>query len=227
MVAALLAAWACIALADPNQDQSGSRPPLGNNPHPVIWGGQQSKPAAAASQPSTAKPTDNGNHDRPQQGVGHAYSYVGGYAPYIGGSYSYDPYGGYQYPYYPSLYGSYLPPAYLPAEEVYGPRAAQRFIGMDNQSPPKPNANAIQDDEAPSQREAWNGGRIPGRRTGLEAHRVRRCPVRQTGILGCQPELSRCLASAPQLAEAWFRQGFAMIAIGRYDLAVAAIRRPG
>ena len=31
--------------------------------------------------------------------------------------------------------------------------------------------------------------------------------------------------SAPQLADAWFRQGFALSAIGRYDLAVAAIKR--
>ena len=31
--------------------------------------------------------------------------------------------------------------------------------------------------------------------------------------------------NAPQLADAWFRQGFAMAAIARYDLAVGAIKR--
>ena len=31
--------------------------------------------------------------------------------------------------------------------------------------------------------------------------------------------------SAPQLADAWFRQGFALSAMGRYDLAVTAIKR--
>ena len=226
MAAVFLAAWVCVAVADPNQHQPGSRPPLGNNPNPVIWGGQQPKPAQPAPQPP-ARPADDAHRDHGRPWFGRSYYYFGGYAPYVGGLYGYDPYaGGYSYPYYPPLYSPYLPPVYLPAEEVFGPRAAQRFLDADDQSRPKLRANIIQDDEAPEPKR--------GTERGTNSQAVARAwkfiafgdaRFANQEYSDANQRYRAASRSAPQLAEAWFRQGFAMLAIGRYDLAVAAIRR--
>ncbi len=235
MAAALLAAWTCTAFADPNQDQSGARPPLGNNPNPVIRGGQQPRPAQAAPQPPArpaqpapqppAKPADDAHRDHGQPSSGRPSYYIGGYSPYLSGFYGYDPYG-YQYPYYPPLYSSYLPPLYLPAEDLFGPRAAQRILGGDNPPRPKPNANVIVDDEGSEPKrgvERGTNSQAVTRAWKLIAFGDARFARQEYS--DANQRYRDASRTAPQLADAWFRQGFAMIAIGRYDLAVAAIRR--
>lgn len=153
-LAATLAGW---AFADP-PDRNKPRPPLGANPHPVTWGGQ--RPAKPAAQP-VAKPAANrtGEHHhggsqpyfygyrvyRPGVIAGFGYPNYS-YDPYYGYGYSYDSYGSYGYPYqYPysystPYYNNYYynpPPIFMPAEQLFGPLAVQRFLGVDNWSRPQ------------------------------------------------------------------------------------------
>ncbi|MDZ7617652.1 MAG: hypothetical protein U1E05_11645, partial [Patescibacteria group bacterium] len=59
---------------------------------------------------------------RPPYSPGYPYPVSPGYYPV------YPDY----YPVYPGWYSPYPPPIYLPAEELYGPRAVQRFMGVDH-----------------------------------------------------------------------------------------------
>ena len=226
MAAAVLAAmlgsgW---ALADPPSRQDKPRPPLGNNPHPVTWGGQ-----------------------RP-----HYYVYYpNGLSGYPHGAYGYDRYHGYGYGYdsypYASPYYYSPPPIFLPAEQLYGPLAMQRFMGVDHWFRPQPKVNVKVNVIVPPARDN-NGVAAAGPDKGIAPPAPqKKLPDRGTSpqsnnlawkFLGYGDALfgqqkyaeandryRKASRSAPQLADAWFRQGFAMAAIGRYDLAVGAIKR--
>jgi hypothetical protein len=224
--------WIGIAVADQNQGENTPRPPLGNNPHPITWGGQPSKPSQPAVQSPAGKQGDHADRGRSAESTGHASS-SGGYAPYLGGPYVWDPYyGSYRYPYgYLPLNDSYLPPVYFPSDEFYGPRAVQRLLGADSQSRPGADVNIIQrplrdDDEAPEPKK--------GAQRGTNAHALAMA-WRYIGFGDARfaeqrySEASQryhtASGDAPQLADAWFRQGFAFIAEGRYDQAAIAMKR--
>ena len=221
LAVACLAAWACSAVADPNQGQAGPRPQLGTNPNPIIWGGQPAKPQPAP-QPPPAKPAP------PVTPPAWAYGryIVGGYAPYVGGACGYDPYTGYQYPYvYPPISGTYYLPPVL-SDDIFGPGAAQRFVAPGDQSRPKPNAGIFRDDDANEPKR--------GAERGTNAQALARAGkflsygdarFAKQEYLDANDRYREASRSAPQLADAWFRQGFALVAIGRYDAALAAIRR--
>ena len=218
LAAAFLAAvWINVAVADPNQEQTNPRVPLGNNPHPVIWGGQQSKPAQPAPQPPSGRP----------------YYFFGGYSPYIGGAYGCDPYyGGYRYPYAYPLYDSYLPPLYLPPDELFGPRAAKRFIGVDDQSRLRPNGNIILSPSRDNNDEAVEPKKGAQRGTNAQAVALAWKLIGFGDARFAEQKYSEAnqryrtaSGNAPQLADAWFRQGFALAALGRYEQAVGAIKR--
>jgi len=233
MAAAVLAAmlgggW---ALADPPSRQDKPRPPLGNNPHPVT----------------------RGNHN---DGVPRPHYYVyypNGLNGYPYDAYGYNPYRGYGYGYgydsypYASPYYYGPPPIFLPAEELYGPLAMQRFMGVDHWFRPQPKVNVKVNVTVPPARD---NDRVAaaGQDKGIAPPAPRKTlPDRGTSpqsnnlawkFLGYGDALfgqqkyaeandryRKASRSAPQLADAWFRQGFAMAAIGRYDLAVGAIKR--
>ena len=150
-VAFLTAIWTVSAIADPNPTDANSRPPLGNNPNPIIWGGQPSKPTPPArpappAQPP-AKPADSGDHDRWQHGA--IRPYFGGLFPYFSGAFVVGP--------YYSGYQSYLyayPPLYVPFEGAYG-TPVRPFVGAGNNAGASPRDN---DDEAPEPKKGANRG---------------------------------------------------------------------
>jgi tetratricopeptide (TPR) repeat protein len=254
MAAAVLAAMLAggWALADPPSRQDKPRPPLGNNPNPVIWGGQQqAKPAAPAPKPPAKSAGDNHNHN---DGVYRPH-YYGVYYPnglngYPYGTYGYDAYRGYGYGYDSYLYGSPYyyspPPIFLPAEELYGPLAMQRFMGVDHWFRPQPKVNVKVNVTVPPARDnkvaaaGQDKGiappapqkKLPDRGTNPQSNNLAWKFLGYGDALFGQQKYAeandryrKASRNAPQLADAWFRQGFAMAAIGRYDLAVGAIKR--
>ncbi len=224
-VAFFAVAWTNAAVGEPHSGRIRPHPPLGNNPHPVIWGGQQVRPASPAPQPPAGR---SAHHHGPRHGYNHSYYFVRRYYPYPGYVYGYDPYYGYGYP-YPYAYL----PLYLSAEALYGPRAVQRFMGVADGFQPRPDANIIAppaggnvEADAPEPKKAVE------RATNTQANAL---AWRFIGFGDAQfaaqkfadanQRYRKASQSAPQLADAWFRQGFALSAIGRYDLAVGAINR--
>lgn len=163
----------------------------------------------------------------------------GGYGGYYGGWY-----GGYGYA---GPWGGFYPPVVLPAETMYGPGAVRRMMGVDPPlgtpiiqqttivaSSPKPvlpgNNNGF-GANAPA-----NPNRVPPPPMNLAAtnpatqQRARK--IVDTGDAAFQQQrfgdaLSNykdATRAAPDLAETYFRQAAAAVALGRYDDAVAAIK---
>jgi tetratricopeptide (TPR) repeat protein len=118
---------------------------------------------------------------------------------------------------------------YLPAETLYGPEAVKRFMGLDRLSPPPviPQVIAVvkdEDDEEPNRPVArasnqrslnlgWRfigfGDARFGKREYADAYQHYR----------------KAAQAAPALADAYSRQGHALIALGRYEQAAKAIKR--
>ena len=136
-------------------------------------------------------------------------------------------------PYYRYVYRFAYLPLYLSAEALYGPRAVQRFMGVADGFQPRPDANIIAppaggnvEADAPEPKKAVE------RATNTQANAL---AWRFIGFGDAQfaaqkfadanQRYRKASQSAPQLADAWFRQGFALSAIGRDDLAVGAINR--
>jgi tetratricopeptide (TPR) repeat protein len=202
------------ALADQNPAQNPNRPPLGTNPNPITWGG---KPA----QPPATKPAA-------PQGVNNTSG--GTVYPYPNGSYIYDPsYGGYQY--YPNGYSPVYqyPPVYAPPDEMYGPQATQRTLGIDNQSRSKSNvagSSLRRDDEAAEPKKESERG-TGAQSTALAWKYIGYGDARfaEQKYADANERYRTAARTAPQLADALFRQGFALLAMGHYDQAVAVIKR--
>ena len=152
----------------------------------------------------------------------------------------YPAYPGY-YPVYPGWYSPYPPPVYLPAEELYGPRAVQRFMGVENwfqQSPSPSTTNIIiqgggrqagdaadgvadpDDDAKPIRATNQNALNLAWRFLGFgDAH------FANAKYADANARYRKAATAAPQLADCYFRQAYALIAMGRYDLAVGALQR--
>jgi tetratricopeptide (TPR) repeat protein len=169
-----------------------------------------------------------------------------GYAsPYIGYPYVYG-----VWPYYLDTgtgpLGPFVaPPLYVPAEQFgYGPQAVRQFMGLNPVAPPVVNHNII---IAPGGRNAGNAAnrvlgdngntRIPAanpriRESNAEArNRARQfiefgdAQFRDRNLAGAYDRYKKAAEAAPDLADAWFRQGHALADLGRYDQAAAAFRR--
>lgn len=236
ITAALVAAAGIkTAVADPSQDLAHPRLPLGNNPYPVIWGGQPPRPASPAVPPPAGRPVGGRDHDRLRHDGVQTYYFFGGGTPYVGGPYGYSVYYGgnpalYGWPpYYDSYsYYSYLPPLYLPPDELFGPRAMQRFLGVDGQAGPAPNVILPPRDQS----EPPEPKKASQRRTNTQSvaqgwRHIHLGDARfaEQKYAEANQRYRTASGSAPQLADAWFRQGLALLALGRYDQAVAAIKR--
>lgn len=165
--------------------------------------------------------------------------------PYWGGAYrvptpypyAYPPYPGY-YPPYPVWYPPYyLSPVYLPAEELYGPRAVQRFMGVDHWFQQPQRTVIIQGDAGQATEPAAAPADVPdeakpGRATNPQALNLAwrflgfgDAHFANQNYAEANDRYRKAASAAPQLAESYFRQGYALLAMGRYDLAVRAIRR--
>ncbi|HID76017.1 MAG TPA: tetratricopeptide repeat protein [Planctomycetaceae bacterium] len=136
------------------------------------------------------------------------------------------------YPYWPYYYpGSvYYAPLIIPPEWLYGPQAIRRFMGWDYyRAPVVPNIVVLGKD-AKGGADAQQRGQLRG--TGERSvalgwkfigygdkhfarQRYREAYQRYKSATGV----------APRLGAAWLRQTFALIAMGRYELAAKALKR--
>lgn len=155
--------------------------------------------------------------------------------------YPYPAYPGY-YPPYPGYYPPYyLPPVVLPAEELYGPGAVQRFMGVDHwfqpQQPqsqppviiqrdvgeaaqPQPQPAAEPDEEKPGRATNRHALNLAWRFLGFgDAH------FGNQNYSEANDRYRKAATAAPLLADSYFRQGYALMAMGRYEHAVRTIRR--
>jgi tetratricopeptide (TPR) repeat protein len=224
LMVAFLAAASTVAAADPNAAQARPRPPLGNNPHPVIPGGQQPKPVSPAQKPP-GRSADQTDRDHSHHGSGRSYYLPGGYYSYADAACGCGPYYVYSYPYA-------YPPLYVSSEDLYGPRAMLRFMGADNGSQFQPVANITPTMNEDVRVDAPAPKPPADRPINPQATALARRFIKFGDALFIDQKFSeannryrKASQSAPQLADTWFRQGFALSAMGRYDQAVAAIQR--
>lgn len=141
-------------------------------------------------------------------------------APY---PYSY-PYG-YIDPYYPGPI--VLPPLFLPAETLYGPLAVRRFMGLDTvpaQQPPVIIANK------PANQGPVAKPRVRISNAAMKAQAGKFIAFGDANFAkqNYNSALERYRSAsqtAPDVAEAYLRQGFALVAMGRYEPAARAMRR--
>ena len=145
-------------------------------------------------------------------------------------------YSGYGWPYYPPGYGYgpvYYPPVWMPAEHLYGPQAVQRFMGA--RPPPGAARGAsvvavLENGEKQQEEDKKKKPNLRGtNRQSLDlawrfigfgdAH------FENQKYLDANQRYRKATQAAPQLADARFRHGCALIALGRYDAAAKAIKR--
>lgn len=140
-------------------------------------------------------------------------------------SYAYPAYG---YPVYGYAYPFALPPLYLPAETLYGPEPVKRLMGIDNWAGAPPAADLAVNRtgfDAPPEAKPPRGS---NRESVALAQRFIGFGDANFGSQRWNEALQRFRKAAeisPGLADAWFRQGYALLALGRYEAAAKAIRR--
>ena len=213
----LAVAWAAI-MAEPNSAAARPHVPLGSNPYPVIWGGQQARSIQPAPRPPAGRSGDRGGHDGYRRhNSGRSYHYVPSVSyRSVGGFWGYNAYG-YGYPYV----CPYASPLWLSTEGFFGPPVVRQFgDGNDGLLLPRDRADVPEPKKA------------VGRATNAESiARARRfigfgdAQFAQQKYSAANERYRKAAQSDPQLADAWFRQAFALSAIGRYKQAVAAIQR--
>ncbi len=148
------------------------------------------------------------------------YAYPYGYDPY----YAYPP--GYLYPPPHFNYWSGAP-LHLPAETLYGPEVMKRMMGVAPQIRPNTNVivvpeNKADADEEPAVPRASNARSVALGRRFIEFGDAQFLDQKFTTAYLRYKE---AVKAAPLLADAWFRQGFALVASGRYEWAARAIKR--
>jgi|GEM_PF-3916478 len=141
----------------------------------------------------------------------------------------------YLFPYapYPSdiVYPGWYSPLYMPAERVYGPEAVKRFMGLDRPNVVLQGSNFLEpaieeehvtDDIGRRDQRATNRDAVAlGRRfIGFGDARFANQQYRDA-----YQSYRRASQAAPRLAEAYFRQCYALTSMGSYSTAVTALRR--
>jgi tetratricopeptide (TPR) repeat protein len=219
----LFASW--TSAGEPRQPPGHRQPPpAAPGDHPIVRPGMHQPPGHVV-RPSA--PLWREHAWRPPYLYPYSYSYP---YPY---SYAYP----YAYPYYyaPPYYSglNVLPPVWLPAESLYGPQAVRQFMGADALTAPRPNVNIIAPGGSGAQKaDAGNQPKPTLRGTNREALEL---AWRHIGFGDADFENQKYSEAnrhyrqaadvAPQVAEAYARQGYAMAALGRYDAAAKAFRR--
>ncbi len=136
-----------------------------------------------------------------------------------------------------AVYGEYyLPPVFTPAELAYGPLAVERFLGVRRDgvvAPPAiPPAAGLPVPAEPADDEDRVERFAPKLRKSNDSARqlARRFVAFGDALFEqqrCHEALQRyksAIEAAPDLAEAYYRQGFALIAVSQYRLAAKALR---
>lgn len=202
------------------------RQPLGNNPHPVTWTSTKPQPAAPSPAPRANAPANHSDHDRSdrdhhQDGHdgphAHIYRYV--YIPYYG-------YDGYYYPY------AYSPAWWYSMGAGFGPEGTLQFMGLANveqqerdgdvDRAPRPPAPA----DPPPARVAANPAANAGASELAQKYIAYGDALfAKQKYVEANERYRKAARTSPQFAAAWFRQGFALAAIGRCDMAAAAVKR--
>jgi tetratricopeptide (TPR) repeat protein len=214
--------WAVAAPQKPRQ-------PLGNNPHPVTWTSTK-RPAAPPRVTTPAAPSHSvpARHDH-----GHDHWYPRDRYVFVPYYYGYGDNFGYRYGYDDDSYYYTYPQFWYSTAPGYGPQGMHQFMGWNNGAqfaqnddgvpPPARQANLA--DEPQTKRGA-------DRATNAHSNEIARKFIAYGDALFAQQKYTeandryrKAARSAPQLADAWFRQGFALAAVGRCDLASAAVKR--
>jgi tetratricopeptide (TPR) repeat protein len=222
LVAILGGGWAAAATKSATERV---RQPLGNNPHPVIWSSTRPKPATPPPQSRIVPARNPGrnvwHHDADRHHDGHNdygwYGRPGVYVPYYWNYYPYASYG-----YWPSL----------DAFGLGSVEQEQSPLGdVDNAEQPWPNGGAAVAEPPPAVDPPEPKGRAD-RATNAHQDELASKYIGYGDTLFAKQKYAeaneryrKAARSAPQAAAAWFRQGFALAAIGRYDQAAVAIKR--
>jgi tetratricopeptide (TPR) repeat protein len=229
---AWIAATASLDFASAEERNNDHRRSMGNlRPDHRTAG-----PAVQGSPPPESWRRQARMHHRPAQ-PGHYPSYDSGYGyghsgHYYSPGYGYDPYyvdpyRRYPYPAYPPYYWRYPPPLYIPAETLYGPEAVKRFMGADRMSPAAANPRIVvirrdnDEDEAPAQR-ARNARTVElaWRFIGFgDAHFANR------RYADAYQRYRRAAEAASTVATAYFRQGYALVALSNYEQAARVLKQ--
>lgn len=135
---------------------------------------------------------------------------------------------GYYDPYYGPLIGFgngpiYLPPYWASAESLYGTQPITRLMGVNSSSGGSPDV-ALENDPPPKRKKARETNAQTKAQAGkfLSFGDARFAKQKYSQAL----ERYRTAAQlAPDVAEIFLRQGFALIALGKYELAPGALRR--
>jgi len=161
--------------------------------------------------------------------VGYSRSYVG-FPSYYSRANCGSSYGLFGTYYNPTLrYSSYyLPPVYYPAELAYGPQAVKQFMGLDRNFGLRSYGSLS---TVPAT-ESSDDGEFRPRSSNLETTRRAYKFVEFGDRLFKEGRYHEALQQyktaskvAPDLGEAHFRQGHALLGTSRYDLAAAAFKR--
>lgn len=192
--------------------------PLGNNPHPVIWSSTQPRRPTPPPQPPCAPPRVPDRHPWRHDGDRHhdCHARPGVCAPY----YWYYPYCNYGYgPSWDSLgLGAAAQDAMPMAEDndVRQPWPNRGDAAVDPPLVDDPQLAKTRAKQAASERQNELASKNIGYGDALFAKQK---------YAEANQRYRTAARSAPQLASAWFRQGFALAAIGRSDQAAVAIKR--
>ncbi len=119
----------------------------------------------------------------------------------------------------------------LPAETLFGPVAVQRFMGVVPPALPPPAAAAPRAEgearaEAGQQPPAAAGPEVPAhaRQTAQRLVGIGDSYFAQQKYAEALDRYRRAAQAGRAMAEPWFRQGFALLALGRYEAAARAFR---
>lgn len=141
------------------------------------------------------------------------------------------------WPFYPPFYGYYPAPLYLPAETLFGPQAVRRFMGLADGSSGSasfatgaslPIVSSPQVQEKPEKKavEPVPRGANPDTR-GLAWRFITFGDLHFSNekFGEAYQRYRKAAEIVPELADAYFRQGFALVGAGRYEMAAKALKR--
>jgi hypothetical protein len=204
---------------------------IGDNPNPVIWGQHSSPYRDIPGQTITLSSPYGGfiyGYESSGCGLNYGYNYYGGW-PYSG--------------YYSGVYAPYwlgssnigpftYPPLVVPPSTFYGPQVNGNAFIPSNTSLPAVGSSPFREPDNEGQNADSPAAKVLERGTNAKALATAKKYIgygdalfAKGNWLAANERYRRAAENAPQLADAYFRQGFALAATGRYELAVAAFKR--
>jgi hypothetical protein len=166
----------------------------------------------------------------------HPYYHYGHHGLILHPQYHYYPRYDYVYP-YPVYPGPryYLGPLHLPAETMYGPEAVKRFMGVDQTRRPPAEPNVVIEPKIiipPGDDKNDNEDDFNLRGTNRQALALAwrfigfgDAQFADQQYREAQQRYRKATQAAPRMAEGHFREGYAYMAMERYDLAADSLKR--